>query len=186
MKILGNIIVFLLGIAVVTAFIGSIIYGIKFLITQFGLLDSASSAQVIIGSSLILICTLILAGAIRYSKSAGDRPVHPEKAAIYSDYINYFIALREGIKINGRISYRFRSDITLWANKNVLKSYLIFNILLDKLSPDDPKIMEQAEKILFEMRKELGQDNFGLKKGDLDKIIFPGNHQVTKNNSQEE
>jgi len=32
----------------------------------------------------------------------------------------------------------------------------------------------------------LGLDNFSLKKGELDRIIFPGNYQVTKNNIQEE
>jgi hypothetical protein len=62
---------------------------------------------------------------------------------------------------------------------------VIFNQYLDELSPDNPKILEQAEKVIIEMRNELGQYTYGLKTGDLDNLIFSGRtYQVNNHKNQ--
>lgn len=156
----------------------AIVAGVKFLIAQFDLLGTELAGIMIIISVLLLVCSFIIAGAFRNNKRKDDKQVHPEKAYIYSNFINYYITIRESIRKTGAINYRFRSDITLWAGKNVLKSYMQFNKNLDELNPDNPKIMEQAEKVIFEMRKELGHDNYGFNEGDIDKLIFPEESQL--------
>ena len=185
MKAIGSLLAVLLFLGSIGLLIWGSIQGIGFLINQFGTLDSELTSVIIIISTLILLCSLILAAAIRFNKTKNDKQVHPEKAYIYSEFITYYVELRKSIQTEGKINYRFRSDISLWSGKEVLKSYIKFNRLLDELNPDNPIILEQAEKVLFEMRKELGNDNFGLRTGDLDNIIYePSGKKAASINQQ--
>jgi len=173
MKTIGKLISFILVIGLLVAIGWAILLGVKYIAGQFNLLSTELTSSMIIVLALFLICTLILASAINESKFKGDKPVHPEKSFIYTDFINYFLELKHSLINKEEITYWFRSDITLWAGKDVLRSYLLLNQYLDKPNADNSKILEQAEKVIFEMRKDLGQKNYGIKPGDLEKLMFP-------------
>jgi hypothetical protein len=181
MKQLGNLLTLLLILGIIIALGYASLLGIKFIIAQFNLLETELTGIMIIAASVLLVCTLILASAIRYSRPKGDIRVHQEKAYIYTDFISYYSTIRESIRNEGKIYYRFRNDMVLWAGKNVLKSYSLFNKYITELNPDNPKILEQAEKVIFEMRKEIGYDSYGLKNGYLDNLIFHSVQQMTEN-----
>lgn len=182
MKTLGSFLASILILGILAAIVWGSILGIKFLLQQYNLLGSELASSMIIASALLLLCSFILAAAIRFNKTRNDKHIQPEKAYIYSDFINYYITIRESIRKEGIINYRFRSDITLWAGKNVLNAYLQFNKYIDELNPDNSKILEQAEKVIYEMRRDLGNDNYGFNKGDLDKLIFPEDTKAVNDN----
>jgi hypothetical protein len=185
MKNLENIIVFIIVIAIIGGIGYAVVLGLGYVATQMEWLDKEQISILSIGSLVALLCTLILASAIRNNKTKGDRHILPEKAIVYNDFVNYYITIRSSIQKEGMINYRFRSDMVLWAGSSVLKKYMIFNQYLDELSPDNPKILEQAEKVIIEMRNELGQYTYGLKTGDLDNLIFTGRtYQVNNHKNQ--
>ncbi len=183
MKTFGNLIASLLIITLLFAIVWGAILGAKHLIAQFQTLETEQAGVLIIVGSFLLIYTLILTIALRFNKNKSDKLVHPEKSYIYSDFLNYYIEIRSNIQNQGHIPYKFRSDMSLWAAHDVLKAYIKFNQLIVELSPDHPKILNQAEKVIFEMRKDLGLRNYGLGSGDLDGIIFPGIPQPVKSKS---
>ena len=174
MKNLENIIAFTLVMAIITAVVYVTYKGIGYFTVQLDWLNKEQLSLLSLGIIIIILCTLILASAIRYSRPKGDRHIVPEKAIVYNNFINYYISIRSSIQYEGEVNYRFRSDMVLWAGSNVLKKYMVFNQYLNDLNSDNPKILEQAEKVIMEMRNELGQYTYGLKPGDLDKLIFAG------------
>lgn len=62
-------------------------------------------------------------------------------------------------------------DIMLWASSGVLKQYTAFRETAQRTGTDSPETLLQAEKVVFEMRKDLGLSNLGLREGDLDPLL---------------
>ncbi|MCG8697604.1 MAG: hypothetical protein MI922_06080 [Bacteroidales bacterium] len=185
MKTLGSILTFLITLALIVGILWGVIIGGRYIFAQFEMLETQQSAVAIIFSVVMLISAFIVAGAIRDKTRNDDRQVHPEKAIIYNNFIDYYIEIRNSVNTQGIVNLRFRSDISLWASKDVLRSYMLFNQYLNELSGDNPKILQQAESVILEMRKDLGLSNQGLKPGNLDNIIFTPHNLVNNNNGKQ-
>ncbi|MCG8698719.1 MAG: hypothetical protein MI922_11760, partial [Bacteroidales bacterium] len=134
MKTLQNILSILISLALITGLVWGVVIGGKYMLEQYNMLDTQLSAIVIIGSVVMLLSALIIAGAMRDQTRKNDNLVHPEKAIIYNNFIDYYIEIRNCIVTQGVINLRFRSDMSLWAGKNVLRSYMLFNQYLHELT----------------------------------------------------
>lgn len=185
MKTLGSILTFLITLALIVGIVWGVIIGGRYVLDQYDMLESQQSAIAIIFSVIMLLSAFIVAGAIRDKGRKNDKIVHPEKAIIYNNFIDYYIEIRNSVKTQGLVNLRFRSDISLWAGKDVLRSYMLFNQNLNELSADSPQILRQAERVILEMRKDLGLSNQGLKPGNLDSIIFTPHNPVKNNNGKQ-
>ena len=60
---------------------------------------------------------------------------------------------------------------------------MLFNKYLNESDPDHHKILQQARRVILEMRRDLGLSSQGLKPDNLDQIIFTPHTLTKKDNS---
>lgn len=178
MKTPGDYFGLLMALAIFIAIGYSLVFGIKFFIGQFGILGTEATAQLVIISVILIICALIIAAAIRGNQLKNDKIVLPDKAKLYSEFVNYYVETAKIISEGGAVNYRFRSDMALWAGKDVLKAYMYFVNYLDGKSPESKRVFELGEKVILEMRKDIGHQNYRLKAGDLNNLVFSGDKEI--------
>jgi len=167
MKNYGSLLAILIVIGIIVAVGWGGYIGIRYVIGQFGLINPQLAALLTISALTAIICSLLIAGAIRTLNGVHHASIHQEKAVIYTRFIEAWIS---GIK-NGtdlfREMYELKPHLLILSGDAVLKQFDILTRMLQEEGQTRDRLVEQAEKVLLEMRKDLGNRNRGILKGDL-------------------
>jgi len=169
MKSFYNTIILLLGISVVGGIAVLLVIASQYLFDQYESLDPQWSSAILIVSVVLLLCTFVLARAIHSLSGNKDKAIHPEKAVVYGNFIELWVRTNtlEAMDDAGETNLQNqRKQLTLWAADAVLKEYLKLEKMASTNTPGD-ELQIQAEKVVLEMRKDFGNRNRGILKGDL-------------------
>jgi len=167
MKLAKYILIFLAAITALVGFGWIIFEAVQFIFGQFGVLDPTLTAVMAVVSITIIFSASILAGAIRSVANSGDKPVHTEKENSYKLFVEHYFA--QNSLATDEIATLDRS-MALWASDGVLKQYMKLRNIKDQKNQtwqDYP----QAQRVLLEIRKDLGHRNLGMTTENMSKIL---------------
>lgn len=109
--------------------------------------------------------------------------MRPERAEVYTRFIEAWSYTLIG-HVNAQEELQTaEKQLILWGSSNVIKQYTAYRKRDTQCNPRDPAIRQLIEKVIFEMRKDLGQSNFGLNAGDLFDLLLNGAHDARENNN---
>lgn len=187
MKFLRNIWPTLIFIIILGGLIVAAFFVIKFTWKIFTGLDKQVAAAIVAGSATVLVSVITVVIGKNLEKKREIVQQHSmQKREFYEKFLEEFFRFtRKHSKEEGRLTQIVGPPIAdeklveffdeasrkliLWANKGVIKENSLFRSfgVRTSTSGSDPKILIQFEKMLFEIRKDLGHSNRGLKQGDL-------------------
>jgi hypothetical protein len=176
MKGLGNIISTLFVLLVI-GLIGAGLYrGGEYI---WGLLSGLEGRQVpvgyIVSLSVVFGALIITAGLRSALKRREDPGRYARKADVYGHMLE---AWTEGVRLNGGKSnagsdgkegsqHALNGDAILLVGNNVLKEYIVLQKLVRKYGIHDRKVRSQFKRMLLEMRRDLGENTWGLSRNAL-------------------
>lgn len=157
-----NLFIFLFAIAILLVIIFLFYLGFGFIKDQYQIIDEGSIALFWLFAILLVACTLIISAAIRTVATTGDSPVHPDKAEVYNALIEYLDSTTKEGKSKNDFPLKWRHAMVLWAGSDVLKRFIAWHRQAGKPS-DSEAFNRQTERLIFEIRRELGhkQEHFG-------------------------
>jgi hypothetical protein len=176
MKTPGSTFSILFGLALLVALgIGAYLF-FQDIYRYFASLDQQVAAIV----AAILIASLLIALSIRRAgKMSSVRRLRLEKKAeIYGQLIRKCF---EGLvqPNSGSASHKVSEDLpevehrlVLWASTAVLKHFVAYRRMDPQISPNDSVKRSVIEKMLREMRRDLGHHNLGLGDNDLTDLLL--------------
>lgn len=174
MKLVGNILAFTVAVGILAAIGWGGYIGINFLVNQYEIINPQLAAILIISSVVILISALIIAGAIRSLDKGSDKQIHPEKAVLYSRFIESCFESnhddrREQLK-------ELEKQMVIWAGDEVLRKYLK---LIEHMKDGKQQQADQIKDIVTAIRRELGADNKDI---DFDRVreLLSSSENTTK------
>lgn len=159
MKHLTNTLLIFGTFALMLLFIWGIYLGVTFVISQFEMFDARETAIVTVSSLVVLISSLIIAASIRSSIQKGDKKIQPEKAKLYTRYLEAYEMSKKNSKDFEKQVEDLNRYMILWAGDEVLKEY---GQLLKMIENGDEGIQVQATNVLLEIRKDIGHKNRGV------------------------
>lgn len=166
MKALKNIKIFLLLLVATTSSI------IALFLTSGQSLERAYLPEVSFAIALIFIVVFtvifsaILISILNGAFKNADKSIHPEKAIIYKQFIDNCYD-NEILSDHPSNSNGLARSMALWASDAVLEQYIILEKMSILPHQKDNNAAQQMEKVILEMRRDLGQKNFGIQKGSI-------------------
>ena len=145
--------------------IALIFYGI-INITNLVSIDNTQWGSKLDINTLVIIAGIILTGMIVKSglaqKQNSTDALNKEKSSAYKRFIDYFYI---GLPLDDGW-HELTSAMTLWASDSVLRSYLQL-IAMMETKQDIDKIQKKAERVIMEIRRDVGNTNLGILNGDI-------------------
>ncbi|WP_304127834.1 hypothetical protein [Mogibacterium diversum] len=180
--ILGLSVVLIGGYFIFRIFIASI-SSIRNFITTLSNMDAVVIVALITGSLsfLSVFISSIVSKILEYKQNT-KRYLYEKKEAPYSEFIDMVYRIQANIdneeyNNEGLVDdvYSFSKKLTLWGSNEVIKKWLEFREL--SLNQEDDSDNEnnnliKLEEIIFEIRKDMGQKQRGLKQGDILKFFI--------------
>ncbi len=137
----------------------------------------ASNTEAVIVVALITgtlsLLSIVISNIIEYKQNT-KRYLYEKKEEAYSEFIEMVYKLQQ-IQKDGKISEKeitkdlisFSQKLTLWGSDEVVRKWI--EIRTSSLNSDSNSInnLFVLEDIIFLIRKDLGQKNKGLKRGDI-------------------
>lgn len=137
----------------------------------------ASNTEAVIVVALITgtlsLLGIVISNIIEYKQNT-KRYLYEKKEEAYSEFIEMVYKLQQ-IQKDGKISEKeitkdlisFSQKLTLWGSDEVVRKWI--EIRISSLNSDSNSInnLFVLEDIIFLIRKDLGQKNKGLKRGDI-------------------
>jgi len=166
MKFISTIFPVLFGLALLGLLGAGVYYAFHFIINSlFARLDPQLAAIATIAAATLLICTSIIASALRWSGKSTNE-LNTRKTAAY----DYFIRIWGGLfwqatyqsEIDAGDLLELEKQLILWADPKVIQAYIILQRLETETGLPNPTATAQFIKVLMEMRKDLGLSNQGL------------------------
>jgi len=144
--------------------------GYRFLETNYALLQPETKAFIIVLLAAVLLALFVAGYVFRSGQRMNDKAVHPEKAIVYKSFIDIWQAgIKTGVPI--REEDDLQSAMTLWAGGKVLSEYLKLHRILDQKPAQLDQIIKQVEKVILEIRTDIGSGNRGVLSGDILKLL---------------
>lgn len=161
----------------VGAVVGLIVLGARFL--EGGLVDLPKewTAVLILVLFTVVFCSFLMSNALKNNLEKRNQSVILDRLGVYKRLLDLWIG--DGfLTTQEKAPYQLSYAMSLLASDNVLKQYK----KLVQFQETDPHNIEQKQKmlqrIILEMRRDLGQLNFAILQGDLD-FIFDLNEPKT-------
>ena len=174
----------LLTLALLTA-VGLVGYvALMFIFAHFATLTPQATTITLAILFTALIISFIIAGAIRGSrKQEGLYRQQAERAAIYGDFLRVWRGLLQDERRRNmpqqaqQTLARVNNFLILQGSSSVLKEYTVLQKQLQQeTGTESTGLVSQLERVLLEMRKDLGQHNWGLNTADLLELLrYPVN-----------
>jgi hypothetical protein len=171
----------LLSVFLVIAFLGACIAGayvaLRLVIHIFIGLDAQVvsvlyAAVAVVLSSTVLVSLTLRAGA----KHRRMEQAHVEKAKAYQNMIAAWSSTLSPNTTGARHAlrredslYAAEQQLLLWGSPNVVRDYIAYQQHGD---PHDPIAQSCIEKVLLDMRQDLGQSNFGLQRANVIHLLL--------------
>jgi hypothetical protein len=174
MKFISTTLSVLFGLALLGLLGAGVYYAFHFIIDSlFAKLDPQLTAIATIAAATLLICTSIIASAMRWSRNHSCE-LTARKIAAY----DYFIQIWGGLlwqeayqdEINADDVQKLEKHLILRANPKVIQAYIALRQLEAETGLPNAKVTSQFIKVLMEMRKDLGLTNIGLNEQELLKL----------------
>jgi len=180
-KISGHNLSAIFGLIIVVAAVYIIYVVAKSVI--FGVLDlDKEIAGPLIAGVLTVVASVgaVLIAQGRSKRREIDESHRPKKVELYSNFLDiivYHLAETKGMDLESSDSpgggtesvvvkmMKLKQGLLIWGSPRVLRAYLDFENDLDKLDPLTSVLA--VDKVLREMRRDLGNSNRGLRRGDL-------------------
>lgn len=171
------------GLSVFIVIILSFFFLLKFILVNLFNLRPEITAAIIVTSGTIFISVF----TIVYAKSREHRLTiqkeqRAKKAEIYEKFIGLWFDILFSEKIGTQrptekdlleFFHRFTKELIAWGGDNVIKQFSLFRTKSAEQSEQLPiELFNIFEKMLFEIRTDLGHKNKNLKKGDLLKLFI--------------
>ena len=157
MKKMGTVLVFLLVAAIVVGFIFGIMGGYRLLTTRWDILSDEWKAGMIILSAILIICTLFMTSSIR-SNLQKTALSGSGKVMAYNEFIRWYSYLKspntDSMDVNSFKSVR--NQLVLWGSWHVVKQTHRLVEILESGADKSDQIMDQAENVFGEIKRELG------------------------------
>lgn len=173
MKTIINFSIFLLGISVLVAATVFAFTSGKSLAELYATLSPDFAAGIILISVVAVLCTLILSRSVYSMSSAKDKNILPEKSIVYQNFIGLSTRLGLNEGDDDRSKYNMEDQhrqMMLWASDSVLKEYLKLQKVIDA-DGEVGKQIDQMERVILAMRRDLGYNNAMIVRGDLNALI---------------
>lgn len=131
----------------------------KMISTGFTEIEGLDLNTIVLATAIVLSGLIIKSG---WSISKMERQQAPEKVSAYQRFVDYFYA---GLPADDGW-HGLTAAMTLWASDNVLRQYMeVIGMIEEKQPVEDLK--RKAEKVILDMRRDLGNSNLGILKGDI-------------------
>jgi len=116
--------------------------------------------SILLSMSILLGALALRSGLIKNSKNSKTSP--PEKTSTYKRFIDYFYT---GLPLDDGW-HELTTAMTLWASDSVLRQYLQLIKMLEE-KDELNSVLQKAEKVILEIRKDQGNTNLGILTGDI-------------------
>jgi hypothetical protein len=154
----------------VGAVVGLIVLGARFL--EEGLVDLPKewTAVLILILFTVVFCSFLISNALKNNLEKRNQSVILDRLGVYKRLLDLWIG-DQFISSQEKAPYQLSYAMSLLASDNVLKQYK----KLVQFQETDPQDIGQKRKmlqrIILEMRRDLGQLNFAILQGDLDFVF---------------
>lgn len=141
----------------------AIYFSARWLLDRYSDLEPQVATVTLIMAVTMLICAVLIRGSLMRRHTAATS----EKAEIYWRVLH---ALRDAASQEPETisdTQTIEAALALWASPSVIEAYLAAR-RIDSTNPESDKLIE---KMILEMRKDLGSNNFGFSQGKLLKLI---------------
>lgn len=168
MKSVSYAIAIILMLALLLGFGWLVYLTLKFLIAQFGVVNSQTSAILTIGTVTLLLSSIIVAAAIKALNVGDDKTIHPEKAAIYTRFVEVLEADDEEA---AEVVDALKNYMMIWASNSVLKEFSSYYELVNNDDVDSSEVKDQAQKVITSIRQDVGKYNTNLGTTYIEKLL---------------
>lgn len=180
--ILGIIILLICGYTILRIFAALIGY-VRNFINTLSNMDAVVTVALITGSlSFLSVCISSVVSKILEYRQNTKRYLYEKKEEPYSEFIDMVYRIQantdnEEYNNEGLVDdvYSFSKKLTLWGSNEVIKKWLEFRELSLNQGDDgdnENNNLIKLEEIIFEIRKDMGQKQRGLKQGDILKFFI--------------
>jgi len=176
MKFLSNICSVLLGCALLGALIAGAYFALRFAINLFYGLDAHVASVIYAAVIAVIFSAAMISSLVRLGqKRRSIERVQREKASVYQRFLATWSSMLNQVSTRStqsalHIANDLRvaeQQLLLWGSNNVLKYYAAYQNHETPYNLRDPSVLPLIEKVLQEIRKDLGQSNVGIQTGDL-------------------
>jgi len=176
-KAFGNFLGVVLGLTLLVAFLAGGYFLFRYIVEVFGELDPAVATLTAIASVVALLCAAIIANGLRgRGQKHQETSIRADKAALYEQLLTLW---GERLKRQERKDDPVAEDellkleqlLALRGNPNVIKSYVHLQRLVRQEGVDSDGIPALRNKLLMEMRKDLGQNTLNLSDKDVLELL---------------
>lgn len=162
MRYLKGFLIFAFALAFLAALGWAAWRAILHLRAQYLLLSPEGGALFILIAALAVVCALYLGWTVRSALNLHGRASLAARASAYQDFIALWFPLAATGKPLSQWPdewRRFEPRLALLAGDKVLKAYQQLQRKTDAAPPGDPEAEMAAERLVLEMRKDLGAKN---------------------------
>lgn len=170
----------LVGFAIIAGGTYGLFAAVRWTITGLVGLDVKVAAAIIAGCTTFLVSVASVVYTQQKTKSREiDNSHRPQKMEIYKRFMDKAVVglLRsskekkiespEFQKELEELFYKFTGDVIVWGSPAVIKAYTAF-----RDAGADNQIVIRLDDLMQAMRKDLGNSNWGLDRGDLIKLFI--------------
>lgn len=178
MQLIKNVFSFMLIIGFIALLALGVKEAIQFIISQS---YHFTEAQLTLYAILLttIFCTFIISSAIRKgSQSNARQSILQQKIHFYNEIIGILIEKQSQAAEENTFKRNFevvQKYLVLWGSTSVLVQLNKFQQSVNQYGQDGLEANKQLEKLIQEMRKDLGQGNIGLGSVKLTNMLF--NHK---------
>lgn len=158
----------------------AVFFVIRFTWKIFAGLDKQVAVAIVAGSATVFVSVItVVIGKSLDKKREIEKRHSRQKREFYEKFLEDFFQFtrkfsKEEVDLTQDEKFAAFADeasrkLILWSNRSVIKEYCMFRSFGVRASKPGSgfEILLQFEKMLFEIRKDLGHSNRGLKQGDL-------------------
>ena len=162
---------------VIVSLIGSLgFYLFVLLFVRLGGLDNNLKAAIIAAGAALFS---VLYNSNRQKKRELDEAHRPEKMKVYSKFLEFNFDLLKRTSRSESLDQQgiadlmldFTRDVIFWGSPSVLRAYQQFR-MVGQRGAAAKEVILAVDGVLRAFRKDLGHSNFGLKPGDLFRLIL--------------
>ena len=181
MKPVKTLLPTLLGLTLLGALIVGAYIAFGWLIHLFSGLDMQVAAVICAAVVAVLFSAVMIPFIIRIGETLKHMErLRGKKAEVYRRLLAAWAsALRQPANAGRQRALHMEDELQaaeqqllLWGSRSVIKHYVVYQKQATPHEPHDPAVMPFIEKVLIEIRKDLGQSNVGLETGDVIELLL--------------
>ncbi len=168
----------MIGIGFLIASAYGLYYAVQCILGAFAGLEAMQKTILFTGAFTLLLSTAMIAASLcSLGKRLQNRRLQEEKLAAYGNLINVWRALvfapqRAIQPREEQILHDIESHLTLVAGPRVLRQYHRLKEIQHEADLQSPEVFTQLEKVILEIRRDIGYADWGYKNSHLISVLF--------------